>query len=249
MNILSNSSRHLSNVLSKAACALALALALAHATHAQTPADARLEDTAWAVKDSTGSTFIFEFNGGGLFRATSWAGASSKGRWSLDADKVLVRLDAKAGEYRGVIKGASMEGEAKGAGFGELKWEARREEARPVRSASAAPPYPPIAAAARAGGVVMIEVNVDAAGHVSSATALSGHPLLRQAALAAAKLWEFNPEAGAETRVAQLFFVFSEQDSPEDCTKRLPAPAPEFLSDYQVKIRHAAICVEQSVDH
>lgn len=246
-------SQHSSNLLSKAARALAFAFALtltlAHASRAQTPSGSPLEDTAWAVKDSTGSTFVFEFNRGGLFRATSWAGVVSNGRWSLDAGKVLVQLDANAGEYRSVIKGALMEGEAKGVGFGELKWEAWREEARPVRSAAVAPPYPPIAAAARAGGVVMIEVKIDAAGRVSSAMPWSGHPLLRQATLDAAKRWEFNPEAGAETRAARLFFVFSEQDSPKDCAKRLPAPAPEFLSDYQVKIRHAAICVESSVDH
>ena len=245
--MLSNSSHNAPDILSKAACALALVLTLAHAARTQTPAESRLEGTAWAVTDSTGGTFVFEFERGGLFRATSWAGAVSKGRWSLEADSVLVRLDAKAGEYRGVIKGASMEGEAKGRGFGALKWYARREEALPVRSASVAPPYPPIAAAARAGGVVMIEVRVDAAGRVSSAVAWSGHPLLQQAARDAAKRWEFNPETGAEARTARLFFVFSEQDSPKDCTKRLPAPTPEFFSDYQVKIRHRAACIDYSV--
>lgn len=244
-----NSPRRSSNVLTKAAFAFALAVTLAHAARAQAPASSSIEDTTWSVTDSTGSTFVFEFDRGGLFRATSWAGAVSKGRWSLEADKLLVRLDAKAGEYRGVVKGDSIEGEAEGAGFGGLNWEARREEARPVRSASAAPPYPTIAVAARAGGVVVIEVKVDAAGRVSSAEARSGHPLLQQAARDAAKRWEFNPEAGAGTRVARLFFVFSERDSPKDCSKRLPAPAPEFLSDYQMKIRHAAMCVEFSVDH
>ncbi|HKG13415.1 MAG TPA: TonB family protein [Pyrinomonadaceae bacterium] len=242
----SNFAHDPSNVLSKAACALALALALTLAARAQ-EASAPLEDSAWAVTDSTGSTFVFEFKGGGVFRATSWAGAVSAGRWSRDADKVLVRLDANAGEYRGAVKGALIEGEAKGAGFGALKWEARREEAQPVRSAAAFPQYPPIAAAARAEGVVAVEVKVDAAGHVSTAAAWSGSPLLQQAAVAAAKRWEFNPDANAEARAVRLFFTF--KMVPYDCRKRprVDAPANEFLTGYQVRVHRLTGCIDYAV--
>jgi len=55
------------------------------------------------------------------------------------------------------------------------------------------PVFPPIAKAARASGEVKVEVMIDKAGKVISARVLSGHPLLRDAALAAARRWEFKP--------------------------------------------------------
>lgn len=55
------------------------------------------------------------------------------------------------------------------------------------------PPYPPVARAARAQGMVLVEVIVDERGAVISAEAVSGHPLLRQAAVAAAREARFEP--------------------------------------------------------
>lgn len=55
------------------------------------------------------------------------------------------------------------------------------------------PPYPPIARAARAAGTVMVSVTVDESGKVTSARAVSGHPLLQQAAVQAAYGWRFSP--------------------------------------------------------
>ena len=55
------------------------------------------------------------------------------------------------------------------------------------------PVYPPLARAARVSGVVVVEVVVDRAGNVTSARALSGHPLLKEAAVAAATQWKWNP--------------------------------------------------------
>jgi TonB family protein len=55
------------------------------------------------------------------------------------------------------------------------------------------PVFPPIAKAARASGEVKVEVTIDKAGRVISARVLSGHPLLRDAALTAARQWEFKP--------------------------------------------------------
>jgi protein TonB len=55
------------------------------------------------------------------------------------------------------------------------------------------PPYPPIARAARAAGAVQIQVTISEEGRVIEASVIGGHPLLRDAALQAAKQWVFKP--------------------------------------------------------
>lgn len=55
------------------------------------------------------------------------------------------------------------------------------------------PPYPAAAKALRASGQVVVQVLVDESGRVLSANAVSGHPLLRQAAENAARQSRFNP--------------------------------------------------------
>jgi TonB family protein len=57
----------------------------------------------------------------------------------------------------------------------------------------AEPIYPPLAKAARVSGAVVVEVTVDEEGDVLSARALSGHPLLKESAAAAARGWKFTP--------------------------------------------------------
>jgi protein TonB len=55
------------------------------------------------------------------------------------------------------------------------------------------PPYPPIARAARAAGAVQIQVTISEDGRVIEAGVIAGHPLLRDAALQAARQWVFKP--------------------------------------------------------
>jgi TonB family protein len=55
------------------------------------------------------------------------------------------------------------------------------------------PPYPPAARAVRASGSVSVQVLIDESGRVISATAVSGHPLLQAAAVAAARQARFSP--------------------------------------------------------
>jgi protein TonB len=55
------------------------------------------------------------------------------------------------------------------------------------------PPYPMIAKQAGAAGPVNVQVLIDETGHVVSAKAVSGHPLLRAAAQQAAYLARFSP--------------------------------------------------------
>ena len=55
------------------------------------------------------------------------------------------------------------------------------------------PPYPPAARAVRASGAVNVQVTISESGSVVSASAVSGHPLLRQAAEQAARQAKFAP--------------------------------------------------------
>jgi protein TonB len=55
------------------------------------------------------------------------------------------------------------------------------------------PPYPSMAKTAGIEGTVVVEVTVAEGGSVISARAVSGHPLLRDAAVGAARQWAFSP--------------------------------------------------------
>jgi protein TonB len=68
------------------------------------------------------------------------------------------------------------------------------------------PVYPPIARDARASGTVTVQVLVDEEGRVISASAVSGHPLLQQAAVAAARAARFSPTllSGRPVKVSGL---------------------------------------------
>lgn len=63
------------------------------------------------------------------------------------------------------------------------------------------PPYPPTAQAMHASGEVKVQVLIDEQGNVVSASAISGHPLLRAAAQAAAHQAKFTPTKLSEQAV------------------------------------------------
>ena len=55
------------------------------------------------------------------------------------------------------------------------------------------PTYPSAAKSAGASGKVVVEVTIDEEGKVIEARAVSGHPMLQQAAVQAARLAKFSP--------------------------------------------------------
>ena len=69
-------------------------------------------------------------------------------------------------------------------------------------------PYPPAARAVRASGEVEVELTVEPDGTVSAAEARSGHPLLRAAAVKAARLATFETAAEQAKRNIVLTYVF-----------------------------------------
>jgi TonB family protein len=63
------------------------------------------------------------------------------------------------------------------------------------------PPYPPAARAVKASGAVNVQVTIDEEGNVISASAVSGHPLLRAASVSAAQASKFSPTVLSGQRV------------------------------------------------
>jgi len=73
--------------------------------------------------------------------------------------------------------------------------------------AAVAPNYPPLAALASVSGSVIVRVRVAGNGTVARTRVVSGHPLLRGAAVEAARKWRF-ASASTPSRTARMTFKF-----------------------------------------
>lgn len=94
-----------------------------------------------------------------------------------------------------------------------------------------APTYPPLAKAARVSGAVVIEITLNEEGNVIAARAVSGHPLLKDAAVAAARGWTFKPTLlqGEPVKViGTITFNFN-----LDTKEELPAELQELLREIE----------------
>lgn len=92
------------------------------------------------------------------------------------------------------------------------------------------PHYPPIAKAANASGPVQVQVLVDEVGAVFEAYAVSGHPLLWDAAVQAARGWVFKPSevSGRAVKTRGIltfnFELIDEASSPAQSAKSVTKP-------------------------
>jgi TonB family protein len=105
---------------------------------------------------------------------------------------------------------------------------------QPAVVSAVAPAYPTLAVASNTSGAVEVEVQVNAAGEVTSARSVNGHPLLRQKAENTARRWLFIAAQGASARTVTLTFVFSivpKETAADDLT-------PVFIPPYRVEVRH-----------
>lgn len=94
------------------------------------------------------------------------------------------------------------------------------------------PVFPATAVATNTSGTVLIEVEMNAAGEVTSTRSVSGHPLLRKSAENAARRWRFTSTANARTRQLTFAFRLLPKDTPpEELTS-------VFTPPYQVEVRH-----------
>lgn len=91
------------------------------------------------------------------------------------------------------------------------------------------PSYPPIAKAAKATGVIQVQITISEEGKVIGAEAISGHPLLRDAAVEAARQWEFKPTmlSGQAVKVQGILsFNFSLQGEEANINNQSAEIAP-----------------------
>ena len=93
------------------------------------------------------------------------------------------------------------------------------------------PVYPPVAKAAGAQGMVSVGVVIDEQGNVISARAVSGHPLLHQAAVDAARQWVFKPlvvngKPAKASGMITFSFVLDDKEVEGDARPAPPPPPP-----------------------
>lgn len=79
------------------------------------------------------------------------------------------------------------------------------------------PEYPDVARRVGADGEVAVQVLIDEKGNVASAKALSGNPLLRSAAVAAARMWKFEPvgrgNRSTDSQTITFNFILASSDA------------------------------------
>lgn len=115
-----------------------------------------------------------------------------------------------------------------------LAVQARTSNEPPAVVSAVAPVFPPVAVAANINGNVVIEVEVNAAGEVTSARTVGGHSLLRRvrAFEETARRWRFTPATNACTvRLTFVFRIMPRETAADDLT-------PVFTPPYQVEVRH-----------
>jgi len=79
---------------------------------------------------------------------------------------------------------------------GQIPAEIHKSSAELMRTAvtRVEPRYPPLAKVARIGGPVVVQITIDERGNVIDTQVISGHPLLRNAAVNAVRDWKFAPD-------------------------------------------------------
>src|SRR4029453_14093680 len=116
------------------------------------------------------------------------------------------------------------------------------------------PAYPPIAKSARAQGAVQIQVTISESGEVMNAQAISGHPMLREAALQAAKQWRFKPTeiSGVPVKTQGLLtfnFVQGKTAMPGESVSMTPLPEEQFKQRLLAKLHPAVAAVIERLNN
>jgi TonB family protein len=90
------------------------------------------------------------------------------------------------------------------------------------------PVYPATARAMKVSGAVQVQITISETGEVIEASAVSGHPLLREPALQAARQWQFEPTevggAPVKTQGSLTFHFMSDNADPAQSTGARKVP-------------------------
>jgi hypothetical protein len=71
-----------------------------------------IEGTVWSGVDSMGDAYTFRYLKGGVLNYTSPTGTYQNGTWKQHEGKVYMEMNGRYAEYRGVLQGESIVGEA-----------------------------------------------------------------------------------------------------------------------------------------
>jgi TonB family protein len=185
--------------------------------------------TYWAGSDLDGSTFVLELNASGELRFTPATGVISKGTWKRNANNIEMELNGDFVRLTGEIDGDRMNGTA--ATKRGLKWTWSALE-QPFVLSTAAPLYPPLARAAMISGRVLVDLEIDSLGAVTSISSITGHPLLRIVSEKASRQYRFQPAAESGARTARLTFIFTLVNVAAEKVR-----SPIILSPYQIEVK------------
>jgi TonB family protein len=116
------------------------------------------------------------------------------------------------------------------------------------------PAYPPIAKSARAQGAVQIQVTISESGEVMNAQAISGHPMLREAALQAAKQWRFKPTelSGVPVKTQGLLtfnFDQGQTATPSETVSMTPLTEEQLKQQLRAKLHPAVAAVIERLNN
>ena len=107
-----------------------------------------------------------------------------------------------------------------------------------------APAYPHIAITANTSGDVEVVAIVGKTGNVTQTRLLTGHPLLRQAAIDAAKRWKFQP--GTDGRQVNLSFSFRMEPKGTPAEDMTPIFAPPYHVEVRGKLPQPTVNYERN---
>ncbi len=111
----------------------------------------------------------------------------------------------------------------------------------PVITKKVNPPVPPAARAVRATGPVTVLVKVGSDGSIVSASAVSGHPLLRAASAQAARQFQYDPSSVKSETELTLSFIFLDGSVKKDGVER-------FQCDSRIIVNSQPILIQKSLN-
>ena len=194
--------------------------------------------TYWFGSQSDGSSFLLELRNSGELRFIPETGVMSKGTWKQGASSIAMELNKRFVRLSGTIEDDHFQGVATTMRGTRWTWSATRQpEVISIPTLS----YPPLANAARVSGTVIIDLEIESAGNVTLARSVRGHPLLRDAASAAAKKYKFKPDVRAAIRTARLAFIFRDES--------VEKPVSTILSPYQIAVNHRSLIIQKSYSY